>query len=104
VSEPLACRLTTITPLLADILDFDTFRGHLIRNRGISWSQYETLMAERVEYDRNVQLIDTLQHGSLRSLLLTTEALKACDNKYIGQYLIKGKTWRLKLPVLICEV
>jgi hypothetical protein len=85
LTEPMVKRLTRITPLLADILDLDTLHSQLISNEALSWTQYEMLMAERVKYDRNVQLLDTLQHGSLHSLLRATEALKAANMKCLGR-------------------
>jgi hypothetical protein len=91
LSEKMVNRLTRIIPVLADILDFDTLHGQLIKKEVLSWTQYETLMAERVKYDRSVQLIDTLQHGSLHSLLRTMEALKDANMKCFGRYIPMGE-------------
>ena len=93
LSEQLVNRLTRICPLLADVLDFERVRRHLVRNEVFSWTQEQKLMAEKVTYDRNVELIDNLQRGSLRSLLMATESLKDAECKRLGQYLLKGKCY-----------
>ncbi len=101
MSEALVNRLTRITPLLADVLDFERVRDHLIRNEVLNWTQHENLMAERVKYDRNVQLIDSLQHGSLRSLLCATKAMNDAKYKDLGRYVLKGKCKLLKVTVYV---
>ena len=88
--QVLVKRLTRICPSLADVLDFERVRDHLVTNKVFSWTQQEKLMAEKVAYDRNVEMINNLQHGSLRSLLMAAGSFMNAGCKQLGQYLLKG--------------
>jgi hypothetical protein len=55
----------------------------------LSWTQYESLAAERLDFNRTVQLVDMLQRGSVRSLQLTREALFLALRKENGSSLEK---------------
>ncbi len=99
LSQLLVNRLTRIAPYLADILDFDRVCGHLIRNKVLNWTQYQALTARKVTYDRNVQLIDNLQRGSLRSIMDAKKALEDVGCKDLGRYLLKGNYYPVNVTV-----
>ena len=81
--------------MLADFLDFERVHDHLVRNEVLSWTQEEKLKADRITYDRNVELINNLQRGSLRSLLLATKSLKDAECEPLGRYLLRGKFYKV---------
>ena len=93
LSQVLVNRLTRICPLFADVLDYDRVHGHLVTNEVCSWTQQRKLMAEKVTYDRNVEMVNSLQRGSLRSLLMAIESVNETKHGKLGQYLLKGKCY-----------